>query len=316
MIMEGGMLMRASRIALALLLSAGLGACAVLPRIAQVFQHHHAVKITPIPAPLLAAAGLPDDSEYSSAAHAIEVRDYAAALDYLQAARERKADDVRVLNAFGVVYDKLGRFDVSARYYAQAQALDPNSPIIAQNIAYSALLQGKTRFEAPLPALALTLPPPAASPAPAGMTPKLRPALASATPSPAASAKGGIVQVAPGVMRLELAANTPSPVLTLPTLTGHPLMLVDATGVPGTAEPLRAQLSRLGWTAKPDPHSSPTQATSEIVYATDDRIAAQALARTLGRDVRMQDCGGQCVGVRLVLGADAVGWKHHAGRSA
>jgi hypothetical protein len=308
--------MRASRIALALLLSAGLGACAVLPRLAQVFQHHHSVQITPIPAPLLAASGLPDDSEYASAARAIEGRDYSAALDYLQAARERKADDVRVLNAFGVVYDKLGRFDLSSRYYAQAQALDPTSPIVAQNLAYSALLQGKTRFEAPLPALASASPPAATSPTPAPMTPTLRPALASAAPPPAASAHGGVIQVAPGVMRLELASNAPPPVQMLPTLTGHPLMLVDATGVPGTAEPLRAHLSRLGWTAKPSPNSSPTQAMSEIVYATDDRIAAQALARTLGRDVRMQDCGAQCVGVRLVLGADAVGWKHHAGRSA
>jgi hypothetical protein len=307
--------MRASRIALTLLLSASLGACAVLPRLAQVFQHHHSVRITPIPAPLLAAAGLPDDSEYASAAHAIEDRDYSAALDYLQAARERKADDVRVMNAFGVVYDKLGRFDLSARYYAQAQALDPNSPIIAQNLAYSALLQGKTHFEAPLPALAVASPP-SVSPTLADTAPTLRPALASATPPPAASAKGGIVQVAPGVMRLELAANAPSPVQMLPTLTGHPLMLVDATGVPGTAEPLRAQLSRLGWTAKPSPRSSPTQAKSEIIYAADDRIAAQALARTLGRDVRLEDCGGQCVGVRLVLGADAVGWRHHAGHSA
>jgi len=310
--------MRASRIALALLLSAGLGACAVIPRFAQVFQHHHhQVQITPIETPLLAAGGLPDDNQYASAAHAIEVRDYSAALDYLQAARERKADDVRVLNAFGVVYDKLGRFDLSARYYAQAQALDPSSPIIAQNLAYSALLQGKTRFEAPLPALALAPPPAPTTPIPAATAPATRPTLASANTGPAASANGGrIVQVAPGVMRLELAANAPSPVQKLPALTGHPLMLVDATGAPGTAEPLRLELARLGWTAKPAPHSSPTQAKSEIVYAADDRVAAQALARTLGRDVRMEDCGGQCVGVRLVLGADAVGWRHHAGRSA
>ena len=308
--------MRGSRIALTLLLSAGLGACAVLPRIAQVFQHHRQVRITPIAAPLLAAGGLPDDSQYASAAHAIEVRDYSAALDYLQAARERKSNDVRVLNAFGVVYDKLGRFDLSGRYYAQAQALDPSSPIIAQNLAYSALLQGKTRFEAPLPALAFSTAP-ALSLTPAAATASTaRSTLASAAPTPAASAGGGrVVQVVPGVMRLELAANAPSAVVTLPTLTGHPLMLVDATGVPGAAAPLRAQLSRLGWTAKSDPHSAPTQARSEIVFASDDRIAAQALARTLGRDVRMQDCGGQCVGVRLVLGADAVGWRH-AGHSA
>lgn len=286
--------MRGSRIALTLLLSAGLGACAVLPKFAQLFPHRHQVHITPIPAQAFAATGLPDDSQYASAAHAIEVRDYSAALDYLQSARDHKADDVRVLNAFGVVYDKLGRFDLSTKYYAQAQAIDPSSPIIRQNLAYSAILQGKSHLAAPLPALASAAPLP-----------------------PAAEQIGGrVVQVAPGVVRLELAANAPPPALMLPALTGHPLMLVDATGAAGVAEPMRAELSRLGWSARSAPRSQPTQAKSEIVYSADDRAAAQALARTLGRVVRMEDCGGQCVGVRLVLGADAVGWRHRAGRSA
>lgn len=297
--------MRGSRIALTLLLSAGLGACAIAPRFAQLFHHPHRVRITPLETPLVAVGALPDDSQYASAAHAIETRDYGAALDYLQAARARKPDDVRVLNAFGVVYDKLGRFDLSSRYYAQAQALDPNSQIVAQNLAYSALLQGKTQFAAPLPALAA-----APTPTPTGPA-----ALALATP-PSSSNGGRVVQVAPGVVRLEFATSAPPPVQMLPALTGHPLMLVDATGVAGAAEPLRVQLARLGWSAKSAPHSIATQAKSQIVYASDARAAAQALARTLGRNVQMQDCGGQCVGVRLVLGADAVGWRHRAGRSA
>jgi len=78
---------------------------------------------------------------YESAVSAINGRHYALALDYLQAARAANADDVRVLTAFGVVYDKLGRFDLSARYYSQAAALDPKSTIIAADVDYSHHLQ-------------------------------------------------------------------------------------------------------------------------------------------------------------------------------
>ena len=108
-----------------------------------------------------------DEGYYHDAVAAIGRRDYATALDLLQAARERRADDVRVLNAFGVVYDKLGRFDLSARYYTQALALAPDSPVVRNNLAYSAKLQGKSI--APATALALAPPkaPPAALPAPA-----------------------------------------------------------------------------------------------------------------------------------------------------
>jgi hypothetical protein len=51
---------------------------------------------------------------------------------------------LRSLNALGVVYDKLGRFDLSARYYAQARAIDPNSQVVAANVSYSNALQGLT----------------------------------------------------------------------------------------------------------------------------------------------------------------------------
>ena len=82
------------------------------------------------------------DSYYQAAVGAIDNRDYGLALDYLQAARNRDPHDVRVLNALGVVYDKLGRFDLSARYYAQALTVDPASAIVANNMTYSKVLQG------------------------------------------------------------------------------------------------------------------------------------------------------------------------------
>jgi tetratricopeptide (TPR) repeat protein len=114
---------------------------------------------------------------YARAADAIRARDYALALDLLQVAAARAPGDVRVLNAQGVVYDELGRFDLSGRYYARALQADPNSAIVANNIAYSARLQGLRASSptlqaaapspAPVPAGASSL---AASPDPASVT--------------------------------------------------------------------------------------------------------------------------------------------------
>jgi hypothetical protein len=102
-----------------------------------------AVKLRPAPTSDAAAVS-PGDLFYGDAVAAINRRDYARALDLLQAARDKSPGDVRVLNAFGVVYDKLGRFDLSQRYYAEAQKADPASAIVAQNLAYSKTLQGDT----------------------------------------------------------------------------------------------------------------------------------------------------------------------------
>lgn len=93
------------------------------------------------PARVASASVSVADGLYNDAVTAINRRDYARALDLLQVARERTPNDARVLNAFGVVYDKLGRFDLSGRYYAQAAAADPGSAIVAQNQAYSQTLR-------------------------------------------------------------------------------------------------------------------------------------------------------------------------------
>ena len=107
----------------------------------------------------LAALPPPDpaaavDRLYGRAAEAIKARDYALALELLQLAVTRAPTDVRVLNAQGVVYDKLGRFDLSERYYARALAADPHSRIVLSNMAYSARLQGREPPSGVLQALA------------------------------------------------------------------------------------------------------------------------------------------------------------------
>ena len=99
------------------------------------------VDVRPIATGLTTPGALADDGLYLDARSAIIRRDYATALEALQAANARTPDDVRVLNAFGVVYDKLGRFDLSERYYAWAAKLDPQSSIIANNLRYSGYLR-------------------------------------------------------------------------------------------------------------------------------------------------------------------------------
>lgn len=98
------------------------------------------VKVRPVDTGTL--TGSPYDRFYEGAVSAIKDRNYALALDYLQEARARTPRSVKVLNALGVVYDKLGRFDLSARYYAQAREIEPASRIVAENVGYSRVLQG------------------------------------------------------------------------------------------------------------------------------------------------------------------------------
>ncbi|HSV02900.1 MAG TPA: hypothetical protein VLI41_06805 [Phenylobacterium sp.] len=145
------MAMRSSKkVLLASAFALGAAGCAT-----QTTQREAALTVKPV-----ISSALPtqrDDGLYRDAVSAIHRRDYAAALDILQVARARTPNDPRILNAFGVVYDELGRFDLSARYYAQAQTADPNSKIVAENLGYSAVLQGAASSvalaaEAPRPA--------------------------------------------------------------------------------------------------------------------------------------------------------------------
>jgi Flp pilus assembly protein TadD len=81
------------------------------------------------------------DRLYADAVKAIDKRNYGEAIDLLQVARDSHPDDARVLTAMGVVYDKLGRFDLSDRYYAQAEKADPGSRIVALDRRYSEFLR-------------------------------------------------------------------------------------------------------------------------------------------------------------------------------
>ena len=152
--------MRASRIALACLLAAGLGGCIHLPR-----QLAGLIKSRTVPADL-GQARSPEDRLYADAVKAIDARDYGEAISLLQVARESRPGDPRVLTAMGVVYDKLGRFDLSDRYYTLAEKADPGSKIVALDRRYSMFLRSAGRQAQDLPSgVALAQAPASNSPA-------------------------------------------------------------------------------------------------------------------------------------------------------
>ena len=234
----------------------------------------------------------PTDRLYRSAVSAIEDRDYGLALERLQLAREHSPQDVRVLNALGVIYDKLGRFDLSARFYAEASAVAPDSPVVTANLAYSNLMQRKYdevrtaaltpgRYYAELQAA----PRPATS----------RPAVTD-TARPYASLKA-----APRTLTLAKAETSLLKRAT-PALVGRPLLLVDAGG---GATKVKTQLASLGWSVRPLIERGQASKESRILYPAEHKAVALALANTLPFRTALSVCDDNCRGVTLVLGEDA-----------
>lgn len=246
------------------------------------------------------------ERDYAGAVAAISRKDYVRALDLLQAARHSAPDDVRILNGFGVVYDKLGRFDLSARYYGRAQALDAGSQIVASNLAYSKTLQASAAL-APLQDIA---------PAPVVLASREALVEPVVLRQPPAVSLASSPPVSPASSPVVVRLARPAAVMARggPVLTGRPLYIADATGRSGSAAPIRAELARLGWSA---PRfvalGGPGRATTTIRYPASTALAAQALARTLPRKVQMVDCGRSCAGVELILGADSLAWPSRFG---
>ena len=183
------------------------------------------LKVTPV-SKMTGLTTEPRDALYESAVTAINERDYGRALDYLQEAKARNPGNIKVLNALGVVYDKLGRFDLSARYYAQARAIDPNSTVVAANVTYSNSLQGLTDSRGPVARLDL---PENFNPVPAGKPTVLasEPAAIDAIQRPVAAAAPPVA--APAILaRTETADSVkplPKPVVAGPVSVREPKQL-------------------------------------------------------------------------------------------
>lgn len=68
---------------------------------------------------------------------------YGLALEEFRRALMQEGREVHILNATAIVYDELGRFDLSGRYYRAALALEPGSAATLNNLGRSLLRQGR-----------------------------------------------------------------------------------------------------------------------------------------------------------------------------
>ncbi len=134
---------RSAPLVLALATTVSLGGCAHVPKfLAWLKPRPRYAQVKPIPLDIPPAdPNAAEDRLYARSVRAIEDRDYGTALDVLQLAKEARPNDPRVLCAMGVVYDKLGRFDLSGRYYDLAEKADPGSKVVAINRQYSNFLR-------------------------------------------------------------------------------------------------------------------------------------------------------------------------------
>lgn len=248
------------------------------------------------------ATGRASDAYYASAKTSIVNGRYALALEQLRAARERDPRDERVMNALGVVYDKLGRFDLSQRYYAEAAAIAPASEFVQHNMAYSQRLQSARPGSTVQEVLMVQAPVPAAVVAPAPLP---------ASPKLAAASVPRLVSAGGNVLRLELPSGQPASAGQTaqsgsPTVLyiGSAIRMVDATGLDEAAQAVQTQLRGKGWTVKAEAAAAPTVARTTIHYPAQNAAVAQALANTLRGGADLVICSTDCSGLRLVLGAD------------
>ena len=270
-----------TRVALLATTAMLLSGCAAVPKYLAWLKpgrEKPAVEVQPVRASTETASIDPTERLYRSAVSAIEDRDYGLALERLHFARERSPQDVRVLNALGVTYDKLGRFDLSTRFYAEASAVAPDSPVVTANLAYSHLMQRKYDEVRT-----------------AAVTPTRQYVELKTAPKPA------VLNTASRTLTLAKAETSLLKRAT-PALVGRPLLLVDAGG---GATKVKTQLASLGWSVRPLIERGEASKDSRIVYPIEHKAVALALANTLPFRTAMAVCEDNCRGVTLVLGEDA-----------
>ena len=180
-----------------------------------------------------------------------------------------------MLNAFGVVYDKLGRFDLSERYYTQALTLDHRSEIVIHNLAYSRGLQSRI----------------VASP--------ISWELADIKPLPQIVA----------IRAAQLTAVAAASAAAAPRRR-HALTVVNATGRTGGEQLVFDRLVSLKWSlSRHQVQAAVPTATTLIRYAPAWRSQALALSRTLPGHPKLVEAAQDETGVHLVLGSDCNQWK-------
>jgi tetratricopeptide (TPR) repeat protein len=238
------------------------------------------LKITPV-GPNTAPLANRIEPLYTQGRTALLAGDLAAALEFFHAARRAGPDDVRVLNGLGVIYDRLGRFDLSSQYYQRALSLDPRSEVLAQNLALSAQLMAsgsaKPSWSPPVQQAQANAPAQAAATIVAAVEPTQSPTWSPPSDAPQLQAQ---VQPNPLVLTRSTAPRLVAPRADTPEWTRPAVIVINGTGENGQANRVAGTLRQTGWTIASVGNERPYQRSYTLIaYPQGQRDWAFRIAR-------------------------------------
>jgi hypothetical protein len=273
--------------------------------------------------PVGAASPVTADEAYAEAKRQLERGNIGLAIDGFRKAVRRSPESVDAMNGLAVAYDRLGRFDLSRRFYELALAAQPSNAKVRNNLAISLKMQGRNEEAAALRAestgvqVAVTLAPlPAREPA----------AVVRDGPRLERLSTQEIVLVTIGgpSREIQITLDDPAPRASAPqisppvaaTTRAKPsgLLVMNAVGRRGQAKRLRHYLAGVGWREVAVGDSKQRLVRSVILFPRGERASAEHLANTLPFRPRIAQST-RSARLILVLGRNATAFDDRLNRT-
>lgn len=275
--------------------------------------------------PRLVAAATTPDAGSDETVRLAEVQfrrgNVALALQHYRKAMRAAPANIDAFIGVAACYDRMGRFELSRRYYEEALALDPSDRRVRHNFALSLRLQGRegeaARFLAETapptaqPAASITVPlPPSIQEQPRSAAAKVRlqrlslneVAIVTAPSSKRAAAM--VAELGATLMRAT-GQEVEWRLDDAPPQTTHRLRLLNGVGRRGLAARMRGYLGDRGFARATIGDAALRPRRSVIVYPKGARAAAGALAERLPFRARLRESA-RAKDLLLMLGRDSL----------
>lgn len=226
---------------------------------------------------------------YAEARRQLDEGNVALAIDGFRQVLRSNPRSVDALNALGVAYDRLGRFDLSQRYYDNALQIEPGSAKVRHNLSLSIRMQIRMNEEHAVEQAVASAPAPAVLPAVLAERPA--PAAASAVRLERVSAQEIMLTTRPPARIGSVTVALDPPKLAVASVPLHPFMaqasetprlhVLNAVGRRGQAGRMRQYLAGVGWREVRVGDSRRRLAHSVMLFPAGAREKAEALAGSL-----------------------------------
>ncbi|HEY0625775.1 MAG TPA: LytR C-terminal domain-containing protein [Allosphingosinicella sp.] len=223
----------------------------------------------------------------------------ALALENFRKAARQSPESIDALNGIAASYDRMGRFDLSRRYYEEALALGPGDPKTRHNFAVSLRMQGlhdqalafeqeERAFDGAEQSLAH------AEAKPTFVSPKGQSVTVSLPPAPPLKLATAQVDDSRSASSVEAPEMIVSDTKSAPPTVRRPatspqkqrahaasIRIMNAVGRRGQARRMQTYLAGKGWRNSAIGDADRQRSQSIILYPAGSSAAAQALARQL-----------------------------------